>query len=129
MGMSRNPRKLKVFDRAHGLAIRVYRLTATFPNAERYGLCSQLRRAAVSVPTNIVEGCARQSAREYDRFLDVALGSAAEVGYLLELASDLGVASREKSSECRECADHVIRELQNLRRAVRTWSANPAECR
>ena len=116
--MPRDPTKLAVFHRAHQLALAVYRLTRTLPTSERFGLQTQLRRGAVSIPANIVEGCARTSAREYRRFLDIAVGSAVEVRYLLQLAVDLGLFDGAESSECRECADHVVRELQNLRKAV-----------
>jgi four helix bundle protein len=116
--MPRDPEKLQVFRHAHQLALDVYRLTGQFPAAERYGLTAQLRRAATSVPTNIVEGCRRQTSREYRRFVDVALGSASEVGYLLTLAVDLKFLSEADSSACRDCSNHVERELQNLLKAT-----------
>ncbi|MFN2549484.1 MAG: four helix bundle protein [Myxococcales bacterium] len=74
--MARDPNKLKVFELADQLMINVYRATQRFPVAERFGIQSQLRRAALSIPTNVVEGCARQTLREYLRVLSIALGSA-----------------------------------------------------
>ena len=82
-------KNLAVWQRSYALTLAVYRATQLFPNAERYGLTSQLRRAAISVPANIVEGQARGSQKEFIRFLSIARGSLQEVNFFLELARDL----------------------------------------
>lgn len=79
-------KKLIAWQKANELAHKVYDLALTFPRAELFGLTSQLQRAALSVPTNIVEGHARNSKKEFHRFLSIALGSLAETEYLIEFA-------------------------------------------
>jgi four helix bundle protein len=118
MGMARDPAKFKVFHRAHGLVLDIYRLTGKLPSDERFGLSAQLRRAAASIPTNIVEGASRRTSTEFHRFLDIAHGSAAEVHYLLQLAVDLGMLAAEDAASCLDCSDHVARELQELQKTV-----------
>lgn len=82
-------RNLEVWQLADQMALEVYRHSRVFPSEERYGLTSQLRRSALSVPTNIVEGYSRRGDRELGHFLSVALGSLAETKYLLHFASQL----------------------------------------
>jgi four helix bundle protein len=77
----RDHRKLKAFNLADTLALDVYRLTAGFPKSEQYGLAIQMRRAVVSVASNIVEGCARNGEADFLRFLDMSYGSACELDY------------------------------------------------
>lgn len=82
-------RKLEVWEKSHQLALAIYAMTAKFPKEEFYGLTNQIRRAAVSVPTNIAEGCGRGSDADFARFLQIATGSASEVEDELMLAKDL----------------------------------------
>ncbi|MFH0882143.1 MAG: four helix bundle protein, partial [bacterium] len=82
-------RKLDVWAKAHALTLAIYRCTTSFPAEERYGLTSQLRRAASSIPTNISEGCGRNTDAEFKRFLEISMGSASETEYLLLLSFDL----------------------------------------
>jgi four helix bundle protein len=82
-------RKLKVWQKAHVAALAVYTATESFPATERYGLTSQMRRAASSIAANIAEGCGRSSDADFARFLHHAMGSASELEYFLLLAADL----------------------------------------
>ncbi|MCP4646057.1 MAG: four helix bundle protein [bacterium] len=86
---------LKVWQVAHELVLDVYRATAAFPKEEVYGLTSQMRRAAASVPANVAEGCGRQGDAEFARFVQIAMGSASELEYHLILARDLGLLDPE----------------------------------
>lgn len=86
----RDHTKLRAFELADALAMLVYQHTAGFPREEILGLTSQMRRAAVSVASNIVEGCARNSLADYLRFLDMAYGSVRELEYQITLAHRLG---------------------------------------
>jgi len=112
--MSRDHTKLRFFAPADDLSLRVYQLTEALPVAERYGLQSQLRRAAVSVVTNIVEGACRRSDRAYSHFLEISLGSASETRYLLTLAVRLGFLSANKVDPLVEQYSTVIKSIQSL---------------
>jgi four helix bundle protein len=81
---------LIVWQKADELALKVYKLTETFPKKETFGITSQIRRAVLSVPTNIVEGYSRRTKNEFSRFIDIARGSLAETEYLLEFSNALG---------------------------------------
>jgi four helix bundle protein len=112
--MSRDHRKLKVFSQADQLILSVYAETATFPPEERFGLCAQVRRSAVSVATNIVEGCARRTTRDYLHFVNIATGSAAETLYLLDLSSRLGFLKLEAYKRFEPKYQHLLGGLQKL---------------
>jgi four helix bundle protein len=116
--MSRDPEKLRVFDLADSLVVDVYQATTSFPSEERYGLQSQLRRAALSAAANIVEGCARRTTAEYVHFLNVATGSAAEGRYLLGLAARLGLLNREVAASLTERCTVLLIGLQQLIRSL-----------
>lgn len=85
----RDFKKYDIWKLSHLLTLKIYEITKTFPKDEVYGLISQIRRASVSITTNISEGCGRDSDLEFNRFLTIALGSASEVEYLLLLSKDL----------------------------------------
>jgi four helix bundle protein len=94
----RDHTKLRAFELADEVAVLVYRVTARFPREELYGLTSQMRRVAVSIPSNIVEGCARDSQADYLRFLYIAFGSLRELHYQLSLSKRLGFLPNEDLS-------------------------------
>ena len=94
----RDHRNLRAFQLADELVLDVYRATKTFPRDEMFGLTSQLHRAAVSIASNIVEGCARQSQGDFVRFLDTAFASAREVEYQLSIAARLEYLPAELAS-------------------------------
>jgi four helix bundle protein len=111
-------RNLEVWKRAHELVLIVYRMTEGFPRSEMFGLSSQIRRAASSIPTNLAEGCGRTQA-EFARFVQIALGSACELEYELLLVRDLGLITGEAYASTSEKMSDVKRMLQALLRRVR----------
>jgi four helix bundle protein len=112
--MSRDHRKLRVFLAADSAVEAVYKTTRTFPAEERFCLQAQLRRAALSVPANIVEGCARRSPAEYVQFLNVATGSAAEAGYLIDLSHRLGFVKIDDHARLVNAYGEVVSGLKAL---------------
>jgi four helix bundle protein len=116
----RDHTKLKAFELADRLAVAVYQHTAGFPREEIFGLTAQLRRGAVSVPSNIVEGCARHSEADYVHFLDIAYASSREVGYQLSLAVRLGYLSAATHRALSALCTETSKVLAGLLRALRT---------
>ena len=110
--------ELKVWQRSHALVLGIYRLSSRFPTEERFGLTSQLRRAAASVPTNIAEGAKRAGRQDYARFLNIAQGSLAESEYLLFLSRDLGYLTPEKAKETLSEVSEIAGMLHGLRKRV-----------
>mgnify|MGYP001822478931 FL=1 len=115
----RDHTKLRAFELADEVAVLVYRVTAGFPREELYGLTSQMRRAAVSVPSNIVEGCARDSQADYLRFLYIAFGSLRELHYQLRLSKRLGFLRNQDSSLLEAKIVETEKVLNGLIRALR----------
>lgn len=118
----RDHRKLRAFELADSLVLAIYSTTKTFPADERFGLTSQIRRSALSVASNIVEGCARTSLSEYIRFLDLAFGSARELEYQISVAARLEYMSAEAAKELAIQADETARVLAGLIRSLRSES-------
>ncbi|TKB73905.1 MAG: four helix bundle protein [Nitrospira sp.] len=110
----RDFRQLKVWEKAHKLTLAIYHATATFPQDELFGLTSQLRRAAVSIPANIAEGCGRSSEPELARFLRIALGSASELEYHIILSTDLCYLNKTVSQPLFKQVTEVKRMLTSL---------------
>ncbi|MFO8014138.1 MAG: four helix bundle protein [Phycisphaerae bacterium] len=115
----RNYTDLLVWQGARALVRRVYELSERFPKAERFGLTQQLRRAAVSVPSNIAEGYGRGSLRDYIRFLQMARGSLYEMQTQLVLAEDLAFVAGEEVQALRDEASNGARLLHGLLRSLR----------
>ncbi|OFV89162.1 MAG: four helix bundle protein [Acidobacteria bacterium RBG_16_68_9] len=107
-------RKLKVWEKAHALVLDAYRSTQGFPRDEAHGLTAQVRRAAVSIPSNIAEGCGRSGDREFARFLRMALGSASELEYHYLLAHDLALLTDGDFKRLTEGVIEVKRMLTGL---------------
>ncbi len=120
--MSGTFRDLEVWKAAMELAIRVYRLTAQFPKEERYGLTSQMRRAAVSVPSNIAEGKGRASDKELIQFLCHSRGSLFEIETQLAIGEQLGYTTMEECNEIRRATARIGQMLNGLMRSVRPTS-------
>ncbi len=110
----RDHRKLKAFQLADEFVLLVYRATRTYPKDERFGLTSQMRRAAVSVAANIVEGSARTTHRDYVHFLQMALGSLREVGYFVDLSKRLEYLPEDRAADLGARYDEAARVLTGL---------------
>lgn len=111
-------KKLIVWHKADELAYQVYIATKKFPKAEFYGITSQLRRAVLSIPTNIVEGYARQGKKELRQFVNIALGSLAEANYLLDFSSRLKYLDTDQHRRLHDLAQEVGRLLWKFYRAL-----------
>jgi len=114
----RDHTQLKAFQLADELAVMLYRATRSFPREEPFGLTSQIRRAVVSVASNIVEGCARSTEADYLRFLDIAFGSLREVEYQLSLAQRLGYL---KLADFESIQTHCVSTSKVLAALIRSF--------
>lgn len=113
-GTMRDFKTLKVWQKAHQLTLDVYRQTKDFPTEERFGLTSQLRRSAASVPSAIAEGCGHSSEREFGRYCNIAAASASETEYPLYLARDLGYLPADVHRQLDSQVNEVKRMLTGL---------------
>ena len=122
-------KKLKVWEDAHKFTVDVYNITQKFPNNEQYGLTSQIRRSASSIPTNIVEGCGQLENGNLIRFLGISKGSAFEVEYQLLLAKDLNYITNEEYAILVEKVKYIIRMLNNLIKSLKNCKLKTVNCK
>ena len=111
---------LNVFKMSHEITLEIYRLTTNFPEQEKYGLTSQIRRAAMSVPANIMEGSHRLSRKEYRYFIGIAKGSAGELKHQLMLSRDLNYLEEKTYFQLRQKAESVSKMLTRLAQSLST---------
>ncbi|MFQ5696445.1 MAG: four helix bundle protein [Terriglobia bacterium] len=117
--MLKSFRELEVWQKAHALALDVYRVTEGFPDRERFGVVAQLRRAATSIPANIAEGFGRRTTRELLQCLTISNGSLEETRYFLILGSDLNYMTQEECRHLDQQCDSVAQMLSALARSLR----------
>ncbi len=118
----RNYKDLQVWQKAHRLTLDVYNCTRNFPVEERYGLTSQIRRSSASIAANLAEGCGRRSDREMARFVQIAMGSGAELSYHLLLARDLSLLNTSSYDRLHSEAIEVMRMLSAFSERLRSSS-------
>jgi S23 ribosomal protein. len=121
----RIPEELEVFRMADALVLEVYALAGRFPADERYALTSQVKRAVVSISSNIAEGCSRSSQKDFLRFLELALGSAFELAHQLSLSRRLGFVSAELCAPVEATVQRVSKMLVSLGKALRPSTQHP----
>src|SRR5206468_12562360 len=112
--------QLQVWQKAHALTLSIYRATSKFPAEERYGLVSQMRRSASSIPTNLAEGCGREGRRELARYVEIARGSASELEYQLLLARDLDFLPNPEYQSLDDSLTEVQKMLVSFRQSLIT---------
>lgn len=105
---------MEIFKKAHKLTIEIYEITKVFPSDEKFSLVSQMRRAAYSIPSNLMEGSHRLNRKEYRQFVSIAKGSAGELKYFLLLSKDLGYISESKYLSLRELIEEISKMLTGL---------------
>jgi four helix bundle protein len=115
----RNYKDLQVWEKAHKLTLAIYRGTHDFPKEERFGLTSQIRRSSASIAANLAEGCGRRSDGEMARYIQISMGSGAELSYHLLLARDLGFLKSAEHSKLDGDLGEVMRMLSSLSQKIR----------
>ena len=115
----RDFKKYDIWKLSHVFTLKIYDLTKSYPKDEMYGLISQIRRASSSIPTNISEGCGRDSDAEFNRFLTIALGSASEVEYQLILSKDLNYIDKTSFITLNEEINTIKRKIYSLKQKLK----------
>lgn len=110
----RNFRDLEIWKDSLKLVKEIYKLTIDLPNAEKFGLISQMNRCSISIPSNIAEGCAKDSQKDFVRFLQISLGSAFELETQLEICIELGFLKREKVKRTFESVIKLQKQIKSL---------------
>lgn len=118
----RDFKKYDIWQLSHLFTLEIYKTTHNFPKEELYGLVNQIRRASSSIPTNISEGCGRNSDKEFNQFLNIALGSANETEYLLILSKDLNYITEEQFEIFKININHIKSKIYNLKLALKSNS-------
>jgi four helix bundle protein len=116
--MSRNCEDLIVWQKSRIFVKAIYQITASLPSSELYGLVSQMRRASVSIPANLAEGCARTSTKEFTHFVSIAYGSATELKTLLLLSSDLNFITADEAQLKLSDLEEILKMLGKLRHSL-----------
>jgi four helix bundle protein len=123
--MLKNFKELKVWKKSYDLCLKLYKVTGRFPKEEVYGLTAQIRRSAVSVPSNIAEGYGRKTTPDYLKSLYIAYGSSCELETQLLLSNDLGYIKKEEIKELEEEMGEVERMLKALIKSLENKHSNP----
>jgi len=123
--MLKNYKELSVWQKSYKLCLHIYKVTKHFPKDETYGLTSQIRRSAVSIPSNIAEGYGRKTTLEYVRFLYIAYGSVCELETQMMISGDLGYVEKDRLQEIRDEIGDIERMLKAMIKSLENKHLNP----
>ena len=115
----RNFRNLQIWQKAHELTLLIYQVTALYPEHEKYGLISQMRRASASIAINLAEGCGRETPKDFAHFIQIAIGSCSELEYELLLSKDLGYMSQESYYDLSSRTAELLRMMVSYNERIR----------
>jgi four helix bundle protein len=121
----KNYKELNVWQKSYELCLKIYQITAKFPNEERYGLTSQIRRSAVSIPSNIAEGCGRKTTLDYIRMHYISYGSVCELETQILLTGDLGFIDKGELDTAKKDIAEIEKMLKALIKSLKNKRLNP----